>query len=81
MWLAKDNVGVLDTAIRSILSTVIFAVALEGVFLPAVSMAMVGISLLLWATCVVGLCPLYSLFGLSTFPKDDVSHGDFVERH
>lgn len=78
MWLAKDNVGVLDTAVRSIMSTAIFAIALEGLFLPVVSITLVGVSLFIWTTCVVGLCPVYSLFGLNTFSKYDAEHSNFA---
>jgi hypothetical protein len=81
MWLAKDNVGVLDTTVRSIVSTVIFALALEGFFSPIVSLLMIGLSLLIWITCVVGLCPIYSLLGISTFPKGSHRHADLAEFH
>jgi hypothetical protein len=79
MWLAKDNVGVLDTVVRSIVSTVIFALALEEIFPSAISVLMIGVSLLIWVTCVVGLCPLYSLLGISTFPAHKAGIDDSTE--
>ncbi|TDF34708.1 DUF2892 domain-containing protein [Alteromonadaceae bacterium M269] len=79
MWLARDNVGVLDTAVRSIVSTVLFALALEGIFSNTVSIALVVVSLILWTTCIVGLCPLYKLFGINTAEVSEKYHQSYAE--
>jgi hypothetical protein len=63
----KDNVGVWDTAIRSVLSCILLAVAVEGIFPAMVSVMLVVIGLVLWTTASTGICWLYKLFGIDTY--------------
>ncbi len=63
----KDNVGVWDTALRSVLSCVLLALAVEGIFPTAVSIALVVVGLMLWTTVSTGVCWLYKLLGIDTY--------------
>jgi hypothetical protein len=51
----KQNVGILDTAIRSILSLACLALAAEGLFPQAISIALLVIGSLLWVTSSFGV--------------------------
>ena len=69
----KQNVGILDTAIRSIIACVLLALAVENMFSPAVSIAMVVVGCMLWFSSSFGVCMLYKMLGIDTYPdfKDD----------
>jgi hypothetical protein len=64
----KQNVGVLDTAIRAVISVVLLSLALEGMFATPISVAMASVGLVLFFTCGTGVCPLYKGFGVDTYP-------------
>ncbi|XOV79646.1 MAG: DUF2892 domain-containing protein [Aestuariibacter sp.] len=63
----KDNVGVLDTAIRSIISVVLLALAAEQIFSFPVNIAFVVVGLMLWVSSSTGVCYLYRLLGIDTY--------------
>jgi len=69
----KQNVGILDTAIRSILSLACLALAAEGLFPQAISIALLVIGSLLWVTSSFGVCFIYKLLNLDTYPS--AGHG------
>jgi hypothetical protein len=64
----KQNVGVLDTAIRAVISVVLIALAVEGIFAAPVSIAMASVGIILFFTCGTGVCPLYKVLGIDTYP-------------
>ncbi|GAB3026488.1 YgaP family membrane protein [Bowmanella dokdonensis] len=64
-----DNVGILDTAVRSVISVILLALAVEGLFSNTISLILVVVGLLLWATASSGVCLLYRLLGLDTYHK------------
>lgn len=64
-----DNVGILDTAIRSIIGVVLFALAAEGLYSSAVTWVLLIAGSALFFSAAVGLCPLYKLFGIDTYHK------------
>ncbi len=63
----KDNVGILDTAIRSIIACVLLALAAEQMFSPVVTGIMVTVGTLLWISCSTGVCLLYKVLGIDTY--------------
>ena len=63
----RDNVGVLDTAIRSIVACVLLALAFEQVFSFPVTVTLAVVGSLLWITCATGVCVLYKLLGINTY--------------
>lgn len=64
----KQNVGVLDTAIRAVLACILLALAVEGLFGQALSLGMAILGLILFFTSGTGICPLYKLLGIDTYP-------------
>lgn len=64
-----DNVGVLDTAIRSIIGVVLFALAAEGLFTTTVTWLMVLGGCAMFFSASVGLCPIYKILGIDTYHK------------
>lgn len=64
----KQNVGIIDTAVRSVVACVLLAVAVEGLLTAPVSIALTVIGLLLWTSCATGKCLLYAVFNIDTFP-------------
>jgi hypothetical protein len=61
--LLSHNVGAVDRALRVVLGIVILSVAFIG---PRTAWGYVGLVPLL--TGLVGSCPLYTIFGISTCP-------------
>lgn len=63
----KVNVGTIDRAIRAVLGIVLLAWAFLGLGGPTrIIVAILGLIPLV--TAVGGVCPLYSLLGISTCP-------------
>ncbi|AWL10893.1 hypothetical protein HMF8227_00387 [Saliniradius amylolyticus] len=65
----RDNVGVLDSAIRSMVACVLLALAVEQIFPTAVNLIFVAVGAALWVSVSVGVCPLYKLLGVDTYHK------------
>ena len=63
----KDNVGILDTAIRSLIAIVLLALAAEQMFSFPVTIAMLIVGMMLWVTSATGVCMLYRMLGIDTY--------------
>ena len=72
----KQNVGILDTAIRSVVACVLLTLAIEGIFTTGISIFLGVISMLLWVSSSFGVCLLYKALGIDTYPdfSDDSYH-------
>lgn len=72
----KQNVGILDTAIRSIVACVILSLAIEGLFNPVITTVMIVTGVMLWISSIFGVCFLYKALGIDTYPDfhDDSYH-------
>lgn len=72
----KQNVGILDTAIRSIIACIVLALAVEGFFGLAVNIGLIVVGSAMWISATLGVCPLYKLLGIDTYPdfRDDSIH-------
>ncbi|MGJ8681040.1 YgaP family membrane protein [Paraglaciecola sp.] len=64
----KQNVGVLDTAIRSIIAVICLAIAFEEVLPLEGTIVLATVGSLLWFTVSTGVCFLYKLLGIDTYP-------------
>lgn len=64
----KQNVGILDTAIRSIIAVACLAVAAEGLYSQAVNITLLVFGLLLWASSSFGICFIYKILKVDTYP-------------
>lgn len=63
----KDNVGVLDTAIRSLISVVLLAIAAEQMFTLPITIGLVVVAMMLWISASTGVCLLYKMLGIDTY--------------
>ncbi|GAB5379362.1 MAG: hypothetical protein Alis3KO_13490 [Aliiglaciecola sp.] len=72
----KQNVGILDTAIRSIIACVLLAIAFEGIYSNTVSIILAVVGTAMFVTSSFGICMLYKALGIDTYPdfKDDSYH-------
>ncbi|MFA3791944.1 DUF2892 domain-containing protein [Aliiglaciecola sp. SL4] len=72
----KQNVGILDTTIRSVLALALLAIAVEGLFGPTISIVLGVMGAALFYTSSFGFCLIYKLLGIDTYPdfKDDSYH-------
>lgn len=66
----RDNVGIRDTAIRSILACICLAVAAEEMFSQNISILLAVVGTILLITSATGVCWLYKLFGIDTYNKN-----------
>jgi hypothetical protein len=62
----KKNVGIVDRWLRFVPAIVVAALTLGGVIPPIVAIVLGIVAVVLLLTSIVGYCPLYHLFGLST---------------
>ena len=63
----RDNVGILDTAIRSILACFLLAFAAEGMFPQSVTIALLVLGGALFVSCATGVCLVYKALGIDTY--------------
>jgi hypothetical protein len=72
----KQNVGILDTAIRATISCIILALVFENMFGPIVNGLLIAVGCATFFTSAFGFCPLYKLLNIDTYPdfRDDSFH-------
>lgn len=63
----RENVGILDSAIRCVVAIVMFVMVTEGLLTGAVAMTAGGIGIVMMLTASFGNCPLYKLIGINTW--------------
>ena len=64
----KQNVGPVDRAIRATLGLALVAIAIFGTNAPWGYLGLIPL-----ATALLGSCPLYSVLGISTCPRQGMS--------
>lgn len=64
----KQNVGVLDTAIRGVIAVICLAIAAEGLLPQTGTIAISIVGLLMWASSSFGVCFIYKILGIDTYP-------------
>jgi hypothetical protein len=65
----KQNVGVLDTAIRSVIAIICLSVAFEQLLPFPATIVLATIGGLMWLTASTGVCFLYKLLSIDTYPN------------
>ncbi|GAA0858559.1 DUF2892 domain-containing protein [Aliiglaciecola litoralis] len=72
----KQNVGILDTAIRSILACALLAISLEGFYSDTVNIILALLGTVLFVSSSFGVCLIYRILGIDTYPdfSDDSYH-------
>lgn len=66
----KENMGNADKVIRALLAGVLILLAWGGFITGIWAIVLMIIGGIFIVTALIGTCPLYSLFGLSTCPVD-----------
>lgn len=65
----KKNMGLIDRAIRTAVAILILALYATEVIVGTVGMIMVALSVVFLLTSLIGSCPLYLPFGLTTLRR------------
>jgi hypothetical protein len=66
----KKNMGSLDRILRILLAVIVIVLFATRVIGWTLGVILLFFSIMFLATSFVGVCPLYTLFGLSTKKKD-----------
>lgn len=66
----KKNMGVADKVIRIIIAAVIAALYFTNIISGTLGIILLVLGGIFILTSLLGLCPLYAPFGLSTRPKE-----------
>lgn len=62
--------GSLDRFIRLAVVMLISFLSMKEVINETLSLILLGVSIIFLLTSLIGYCPLYSVFGIQTCPKD-----------
>lgn len=65
----KANMGLLDRAIRLIITFVIFGLYYANVISGTLAIVLIVVAGIFFLTSLMGFCPLYTIFGISTRKK------------
>lgn len=65
----RDNVGVTDTAIRSVVACICLALAAEQIFTQTFTIVLAVVGTILLITSATGVCWLYKILGINTYHK------------
>ena len=67
----KKNMGNIDRIVRIILAVVFAALYFTGVLTGTVGIVVLVLGAVFLATSFISFCPLYTLIGMNTCPKDE----------
>jgi multisubunit Na+/H+ antiporter MnhG subunit len=67
----RENVGILDSAIRSVLAVVLLICVTEGFVAGYFAIAATAVAIVMLLTASIGNCPLYKVIGLNTWGKTE----------
>ncbi len=65
----KKNMGYTDRIIRVIIAVIFAGLYFSGSILGTFGVVLIVLSIVLVVTSLIGSCPLYLPFGISTLPK------------
>lgn len=66
----KANMHLVDRIVRILISIVIVILYFSGYFTGTIAIIALAVVVIFSLTALIGSCPLYTLFGLSTRRKD-----------
>jgi hypothetical protein len=66
----KKNLGTIDKVVRILVAVVVAVLYFTGVISGALAVVLLIVSAVFILTSIVGTCPLYLAFGISTRPKE-----------
>ncbi|MBL7848880.1 MAG: DUF2892 domain-containing protein [Cyclobacteriaceae bacterium] len=67
----KPNMGTIDRIVRIAAAIVVAVLYFQGVISGTLAIILLVVAGIFIATSLVSFCPLYTLIGLSTRPKED----------
>lgn len=66
----KKNMGVTDSVIRMLIAVVILSLYLAGIINGTLAIILLAVAIIFILTGLIGFCPLYLPFGISTRKKN-----------
>ena len=66
----KKNVGSIDKVVRVIIAIVAGALYFTGTVTGVLGYVALGVGVIMLATAVMGRCPIFSIFGMSSCPLE-----------
>jgi hypothetical protein len=66
----KKNIGTIDKVIRILIAVVVVALYFSNVISGTLAIILLALSAILLVTSLIGFCPLYWPFGLSSAKKE-----------
>jgi hypothetical protein len=73
----KLNMGFMDRIIRLLVTLVVVILLVAGVLKGTLAVILGVVAIIFFVTIVIGFCPLYVIFGLSTKKSISVDNGCF----
>jgi hypothetical protein len=68
----KKNMGSTDKIIRMVIAALVVLLYFTGTITGTLGLVLLILSGVFVLTSLVGICPLYSIFGMSTCPVNDI---------
>ncbi|HAX93662.1 MAG TPA: DUF2892 domain-containing protein [Bacteroidales bacterium] len=65
----KKNIGTIDKAVRLVVAAIILLLYFTNVISGTMALVLIIVAMILTITSLIGVCPLYMLFGINTLSK------------
>lgn len=65
----KKNIGTIDKAVRLVVAAIILLLYFTNVISGTLALVLIVVAMILTLTSIIGICPLYMLFGINTLNK------------
>ena len=65
----KKNIGTIDKAVRLVVAAIILLLYFTNVISGTLALVLLVVAAVLAITSLIGICPLYMLFGINTLSK------------
>ena len=68
----KKNMGAIDRAIRTMIAAVLVILFMTNIITGTLAIILLAFAVIFLLTSLIGVCPLYLLFGINTAKKEQV---------
>lgn len=65
----KKNIGTIDKAVRLVVAAIILLLYFTNMISGTLALVLLVVAAILAITSLIGICPLYMLFGINTLSK------------
>jgi hypothetical protein len=65
----KKNIGTIDKAVRLVVAAIILLLYFTNMISGTLALVLIVLAMILTLTSLIGICPLYMLFGINTLNK------------